>query len=139
MKISNIPIQYFVEGGCEEYLIKSIKNEYLLSGKIKVLNAVTKKITLNYIRPLKDKTICVLILDVDVFVNNSQNGNILKDNVKMLEERGFEVILIPQIQNLEDEIVYSTDIKYCTELLGTTSKKDELNLINKSIRIKIEN
>lgn len=125
MKVSVFPIQYFVEGECEEHLIKSIKNEYLLSGKIKVLNVTTKKITPNHIRLLKAKTICVFVLDVDIFTNGKQKDDILKENIKILTRNKFKVILIPQIQNLEDEIIYSTNIKKCcTELLGTVSKKD---------------
>lgn len=125
MKITNILIQYFVEGECEEHLIKSVKNKYILSGKIKVLNVTMKKITLNHIRLLSPKTICVFVIDVDTYLQGNNTTEILEKNIKLLESKKFKVVLIPQINNLEEEIIYSTSVKKCfTELLGIASKKD---------------
>ncbi|WP_339019730.1 hypothetical protein [Fusobacterium animalis] len=54
------------------------------------------------------------------------NINILDKNIEVFEnnDRIKEVILIPQVKNLEDELIYSTKIKKIKDLLESKSDDD---------------
>ena len=66
----------------------------------------------------------VIIFDTDVIDIN--NINILDKNIEIFEnnDRIKKVILIPQVKNLEDELIYSTKIKKIKDLLESKSDKD---------------
>lgn len=97
MKINYI--QYFVEGECEEKLINTLKSELMVvkTGMV------------------------VLIFDTD-----TGNTEILNKNIKKLSECGSvaDLVLIPQVKNLEDELVKSCRIRNVKELLGSKSNKE---------------
>lgn len=116
----NQVFQYYVEGEDEEKLVSTLKSEMrvIYPGKIQVFNLIQKEITDNRLRLLKPNTIVVLIFDTDVQKIDILNANISKissnQNVK-------DVICIPQIENMEDELCRSCQIKNIMELLGSTS------------------
>ena len=114
--------QYYVEGDCEKKLIDVLKNNnILLSGKINVLNAAQEVITDLRLRTLSPDTIVILVFDLD-----KANAEIVKTNMDYLREHSNikEVWTITQIENFEDEIKRSTDIKELKDLLGSKSNKD---------------
>lgn len=114
--------QYYVEGGCEKKLIDILKNNHtLLSGKIDILNAAQKNITDLRLRPLSPDTTVILVFDVD-----KANVDILKKNMEFLSKHSNikDVWSITQIENFEDEMKRSTDIKEVKDLLGSKSNKD---------------
>ncbi len=121
--MKNINIQYFVEGEDEKKLINTLKNQLgvIESGKVQRLNVIENKISDNIIRTFKRNTIVVLVFDTD-----TKNTDILNSNIKKLKACKFisKVITIPQVYNLEDELVHSCNIKDITELLNSRSKKD---------------
>lgn len=123
MNMKNINIQYFVEGEDEKKLINTLKNQLgvIESGKVQRLNVIDNKISDNIIRTFKRNTIVVLVFDTD-----TKNTDILNSNIKKLKTCKFisKVITIPQVYNLEDELVHSCNIKDITELLNSRSKKD---------------
>jgi len=113
---------YFTEGECEKKAIDTLKNTHLQSGKIRVYNVLQKPITDYIIRQFKEKSIVILVFDTDVNINI----DILQKNIDRLNSAKNikKVILIPQVKNLEEEIIYSTNIKAIRQLLNSKSNKD---------------
>lgn len=116
---------YFVEGDTERKFIEVIKeNKYVYSGRIEKRNLLEKKISDNILKNIQKNTDIVIIFDTDVIDIN--NINILDKNIEIFEnnDRIKKVILIPQVKNLEDELIYSTKIKKIKDLLESKSDKD---------------
>ena len=131
-------LHYFVEGENERKLIETIKNKYLYSGKIKIINTIQNKIPNSILRTLERETVVVLVFDTDV-----GKIDILDENIKLIMSSNNvkDVICIPQIKNLEDELIYSTNINKIVDLLESKSKKDFKNDFNncKNLMKKLEN
>jgi hypothetical protein len=131
-------LHYFVEGENERKLIETIKNKYLYSGKIKIINTIQNKIPNSILRTLERETVVVLVFDTDV-----EKIDILDENIKLIKNSNNvkDVICIPQIKNLEDELIYSTNINKIVDLLESKSKKDFKNDFNncKNLMKKLEN
>ena len=130
-------LHYFVEGENERKLIETIKNKYLYSGKIKIINTIQNKIPNSILRTLERETVVVLVFDTDV-----EKIDILDENIKLIKNSNNvkDVICIPQIKNLEDELIYSTNINKIVDLLESKSKKDFKNYFNncKNLMKKLE-
>ena len=117
--------QYFVEGECEEKFLNTFKippYSYYLSGKVSVFNFINKKISNQRLLALNPKTIIILVYDID-----TNNTDILEENIKKLNDFGFETYHIQSINNFEAELVYSSKIKNINELFKTTSKEEFKN------------
>ena len=56
MKIKNNPVRYFVEGETEKAFVEQIKNKYILSGKIDVLNILQNEIKNSRLMTIKPET-----------------------------------------------------------------------------------
>lgn len=116
-------IQYYVEGECEEKLVNTLKSELMLvkPGKVQKFNAIESEITNARLIALRPGTMVVLIFDTD-----TRNVDILNKNIKKLQscKSVVDLVLIPQIKNLEDELVKSCNIRDVKELLGSKSTKD---------------
>lgn len=112
---------YYVEGEDDEKIVNALKNNYIISGKVLPFNIVQKKITNMYLRIFKEKTILILVFDVD-----TNNINIFTENLKILKEckNIKKIILVPQVQNLEDELKRATTIKQIKELTNSKSNSD---------------
>ena len=112
--------QYYVEGDCERKLINELKmspNNYLIPGKVDIFNFINKKISNQRIAYLKKNTIIILVYDIDV-----ENTSILEDNISKLKKFGFnKIIHIQSINNFEEEIVYSTNLKNINSMYSTQS------------------
>lgn len=121
--MKNTNILYFVEGEDEKALITTLKKDLrvIQSGKVQVLNVLQNKISINIFRTLKKNTVVILVFDTD-----TENTDILTENIKALSKCSVvsKVITIPQVKNLEDELLRSCEIKNITYLLGSRSKKD---------------
>ena len=117
-------LHYFVEGENERKLIETIKNKYLYSGKIKIINTIQNKIPNSILRTLERETVVVLVFDTDV-----EKIDILDENIKLIKNSNNvkDVICIPQIKNLEDELIYSTNINKIVDLLESKSKTNFKN------------
>lgn len=119
MARNNNIYHYYVEGECEEKLLNTYKISpyfYFQSGKVEVYNFINKRITNQRLMALKEKTIIILVYDIDV-----KKTEVLEENVKRLIECGFEVYHVQSIRNFEDEIVYSTSLKNINEMYGTNN------------------
>ena len=77
-------------------------------GKVQKLNVIDEEITDAMLRLLREDTIVVLIFDTD-----TENTDILNNNIKKLNasKRVFKVITVPQVPNLESELIRSCKIK----------------------------
>ena len=113
---------YFVEGETEYKIVEALKNKYLISGKIRTHNVVTKKIQSGHLSTIKRGTTVIFIFDADI----DDNITILEKNIDFLSQSTVvkNLILIPQINNLEDEIIYATKIKNIEELLDSDSTRE---------------
>ena len=70
-------LHYFVEGENERKLIETIKNKYLYSGKIKVMNVIQNKVPRSILRTLERETI---VFDTDI-----EKIDILDENIKLIK------------------------------------------------------
>ena len=114
---------YFVEGETERKLIEALKLELgsIYSGKIRKCNVVQERL-----RPLEFVQYGRDISVVFLFDTDTGNAEVLKEN--LLRVQGLfncrEVICIPQVRNLEDELKYSCGLKDIRELTGSRSESD---------------
>lgn len=142
MKINNLV--YFVEGEDEQKIVNTLKSNLLniKTGKIKIFNVVEKTISNAQLMSLSPKTTVVLIFDTD-----TGNVNILNKNINILNNCSSvsKVITIPQVHNLEEELVCSCNIRKIKELLNSKSNSDfkrdiikVSNLANKLIQHKFD-
>ena len=114
---------YYVEGPCEQQLISALKEapEKLIPGKIKVFNVVQNLIPKSQMLSIQAGTTVVLVFDTDV----SQTLN-LKQNLELLERYcgKLKIVFLPQVLNLEEELVRCTDVKTVTKLTKSGSVKN---------------
>ena len=70
-------------------------------------------------RTLDSNTIVILVYDTDI-----AKLDILDENVKLiLKNKNVKaIVFIPQIFSIEDELVYSTDIKKIEDLLDSKKR-----------------
>lgn len=131
--------QYYVEGEDEKCILEVLKRDFgcIASGKIDKFNMIQNRFTVARIRPLKQGTIVVLVYDTDV-----ENTEILRQNIDFLRKQSGvgDVICIPQVKNLEDELLFACQIKSIEELTHsrtkTNYKRDLINCTNLAERLK---
>ena len=114
-------IQYYVEGEDEEKLIRTLKTDLMCikPGKVQKFNVVDCELTDARLASLRPKTMVVLIFDTD-----TGSSSILAKNLKKLKgcPNVSEIITIPQVPNLEGELIRSCNVKGITELLNSQSR-----------------
>lgn len=123
MSKRTVNYQYYVEGDDEKALLCTLKRDYpcIESGKVDKFNVVQNKFTIARIRPLKQNTVVILVYDTDV-----EKIDILQQNIAFLNKQSAikEVICIPQVSSLEDELLYACNMKCIKELTCSSSKAD---------------
>lgn len=137
--MKNVNVQYYVEGEDEKKLVNTLKNQLrvIVTGKVQKLNVIQDKINYNILRTLKKGTIVVLIFDTD-----TDNVDTLNNNIQKLKECSFvsKIVTIPQVPDLESELIRSCNIKKITQLLNSRSKKDFksdlIHITNLDIKLK---
>lgn len=106
---------YYVEGPCEEQLISALKENpaRLAQGKIKVFNTVQNQIPKSQMLSIQPGTTVILVFDTDV-----DQTAILKKNVELLKKycSQLRIVFLPQVLNLEDELVRCTNVKSVCDL-----------------------
>lgn len=126
-------VLYYVEGDDEKKLLDVLKTDLRLikPGKIQKLNVTTQEITAARLRTLSRDTMVVLVFDTD-----AGNAEILMSNIRTLEncKAVSDVVIIPQVPNLEGELVRSCDIRNIKELLNSKTngefKSDIMSVSN---------
>lgn len=115
--------QYYVEGDCEKKLISVLKEQktLILPGKVEKFNVIQERFSNMQLRTLSNKTIVILVFDTD-----KGESDMLWENLRMLKKdsRIKAVWCVLQVDNLEDELIRSTDIKEIKELLPCPSNKE---------------
>ena len=121
--IGNKIVHYYVEGECEQKLVRTLIDDFKLlpPGTIKVLNIKQKLIPKSILINLHPGSYIVFIFDTDV-----DNYEFLIENRKILEKMKakIKIILLPQVKNLEDELKRSCNIRQIRELTHSRSDKD---------------
>ena len=114
---------YFVEGKCEATLLAALKErpQKVVSGRVKVFNVITNLIPRSQLVTIQPGTTVVFVFDTDVLVTES-----LKKNIDLVQTycSKTKIVFLPQVMNLEDELVRCTDINSITELTHSKSTKD---------------
>jgi hypothetical protein len=115
--------QYYVEGETDAVLLRALKTDMqcIVPGKIKVFNVVEEEFTRARLMTLKHKTNVVLLFDTDTL-----NASILKKNMKFLSNQSMigHVYCLPQVNNLEDELIRTCNISKIRELLSSKTDTD---------------
>ena len=93
----------------------------LIPGKVKVFNVVQNLIPKSQMLSIQAGTTVVLVFDTDV----SQTSN-LKKNLELLTRYcgKLKIIFLPQVLNLENELVSCTDVRTVMELTKSGSVKN---------------
>ncbi len=114
---------YYVEGENEKKLLSVLKTEMqlIIPGKIEVFNIITNKINISRIMRLSENTVVVLVFDTDV-----ENTKILNENITFLKKQKIikQVLCIPQVKKLEDEIMRSCSLKSLKELTSSKTERE---------------
>ena len=99
---------YFCEGSCDEVFIKALKEkpELITPGKTKVLNVISTYIPRSVLMTVKPGTTVVFVCDTDVPITEKLRKNI--EYIKTYCGKS-KLVFLPQVQNLEDEIIRATD------------------------------
>lgn len=122
--------RYYVEGENEKNLLEVLKTDLrcIKAGKVEVLNIVKEKFTIMRIRMLKPNTIVVFVYDTDV-----NEIEIFKENIKFLKKQSCikDIVCIPQVNNLEDELMRSCRIKSVKDITNSSTKKTFKSDFNK--------
>lgn len=115
--------QYYVEGQCEQKLLTVFKEQktLILPGKIEVFNVIQESFTNLHLRTLSDRTIAILVFDTDI-----GETEIFRDNLRILrkDHRIRAVWCVLQVNNLEDELLRSTNVREIKDLINAPSNKD---------------
>ena len=116
-------VQYYVEGDDEGKLINTLKTDLrlILPGKVQKLNVVQRQLSNARLMGLSPGTMVVLVFDTD-----TGHLDILNKNLEVLKKCSAvsEIVTVPQVLNLEQELVRSCDIRTVAELLGSKSNKE---------------
>ena len=137
--MANKRYHYYVEGQDDKKVIDvlRLKMGLIESGRVDVLNAVTERITDLRLRTLTPGTTVVLVFDTD-----RSDRTILDENLRTLSRHKNvkEVITIPQVSKLEDELVRSCNIRQIKELLNSRTngefKHDVLGVTNLDAKLR---
>jgi hypothetical protein len=114
---------YFVEGKCEERLLNALKEnpQKIQPGRIKIFNVVQERLPKSQLITIQAGTTVVLVFDTDV-----SRTDCLKENIKRLSTfcAKIKLVFLPQVLNIEDELVRCCEIKNVIELTHSRSNKD---------------
>ena len=129
--MANNIYHYYVEGDDEKKVIDTLKTsmQLIISGKVDVFNVIERKFTRNQIMRLKQGTIVVLVFDTD-----TNQVDTLLENILFLQKQPIvkKVICVPQVKNLDDELLRSCNIKQIKEYAKKSDEKLKIIAIVKS-------
>lgn len=114
---------YFVEGQCEEVLLNALKERppKIVPGRVKVFNVIKNELTRSQLLMIQPGTTVVLVFDTDVAITDK-----LRRNIRLIDQycSRTKIVFLPQVLNLEDELVRCTDVRSPAELTRSKSVKD---------------
>lgn len=111
---------YLVEGEDELALIKALKENPALirQGKVSRFDPTKQKLTPNRMINILPGTVVVLVFDTD-----TSNPGVLEFNINMLRKyvTRVNIVLVPQVLNIEDELERSTNVRKAQEITNSQS------------------
>lgn len=114
---------YFAEGQTDEKMLRVLKTDLqlIVPGKIQQFNVIEKRLSRSWLMTLRKGTIAVLVFDTD-----TGNDSILLENINLLKREHIiaNVLCIPQVGNLEDELRRCCSIHQIRELTGSRSNRN---------------
>jgi len=114
---------YYVEGECEEQLINALKltPSKLIPGKVRVYNVIQKLIPKSQLLMIQPGTMVTFVFDTDVPVTE-----FLQKNIALLGKYcgRVKIVYLPQVLNLEDELVRCSDVRAAEELTKSKGRKN---------------
>lgn len=114
---------YFVEGQCEEVLLNALKERpaKIIPGRVKVFNVIKNELSRSQLLMIQPGTTVVLVFDTDVTITDK-----LQRNIRLIDQYCVrtKLVFLPQVLNLEDELVRCTDVRSPAELTHSKSAKD---------------
>ena len=114
---------YFVEGEMEKKLIEVLKLELksIYPGKVRKCNVVQERLRASEFIQYGIGISVALVLDTD-----TTSTRVLDENLQCIKglQNCREVICIPQVRNLEDELKYACGLQDIRELTGSRSVSD---------------
>ena len=115
--------QYYVEGETEKKLIEELKKagNMILAGSVNTFNVKQKELTRATLANLSSETTVIMIFDTD-----TKNTEILLSNIETLRKSRNvkEIWCVTQVENLEDELIRSTNIREIKDLTSSKSNSD---------------
>ena len=126
---------FFVEGVGERAIINTLKTDFqcIQAGKVDVFNVIQNKLNKNILMKLKPGTIVILVFDTD-----KDETDILDSNLRFLKKQPNvkKVIIIPEVKNLEDELVRSCNITNVKDLMRSKSNSEYKSDLTKCKKFK---
>ena len=126
---------FFVEGVGERTIINTLKTDFqcIQAGKVDVFNVIQNKLNKNMLMKLKPGTIVILVFDTD-----KDETDILDSNLRFLKKQPNvkKVIIIPEVKNLEDELVRSCNITNVKDLMRSKSNSEYKSDLTKCKKFK---
>ena len=114
---------YIVEGETEEKLIKTLRSDLqcIRSGRVLKFNVIQNIIRTSVLLAFNPDSDFILLFDTDC-----NNAATLEKNIKIIENfsKKTKTYTIPQVMNLEDELMYSCSLKDIRLIKGSRSEKD---------------
>lgn len=114
---------YLCEGQIEKKILEIFIKEFriLVPGKLEVFNVIQDRLKTSYLTAYSKYTHFVLVFDTD-----TDNSTILKENLRFLQNHlsKDKIIVVPQVRNIEDELVYCCDVKHIWDLTKYHTLKD---------------
>lgn len=114
---------YLCEGQIEKKLLEIFIKEFhiLIPGKLEVFNVIQDRLKTSYLAAHSKYTHFVLVFDTD-----TNNSTILQENLRFLQNHFSQdkIIVVPQVRNIEDELVYCCDVKHVWDLAKYHTLKD---------------
>jgi hypothetical protein len=130
-------LQYYVEGEDEKKLIEVLKTDMrlIMPGKVQILNVVQNRISDTKLRILPPGTILVFVFDTDV---QDPSTSILIENINKakMSSNIKDVYCVPQVKNLEEELVRAIGGRDIKKLLNSKSQKDFKRDMNRERNLK---
>lgn len=121
--------RYFVEGECEKKLIEVLNHQKggrFHPGKVEVFNIIRERFSPSRAMNIKIGSTVVFVYDSDI-----KDISILEENINMIKKYAkvpdSHIKHLISIDDLEDELVYSTNIKNINDLFNTKSKAEFKN------------
>ena len=133
---------YFVEGQTEQRMLEVLKTSFqcIRPGKIRVFNVVQNRLNKGHLWMLKDQTNVILVFDT-----GKADPGCLFDNIAFLknEKRFKNIMCVPQVKNLEEELKRCCGIRHVREITGSKTdaefKEDMLRCTNLGELLKRKN